>query len=353
LKNTGLNANAITMKIHLFYILFALCILNNVKLEAQDIHFSQMFETPLLRNPALAGIFSGDIRIQSVYRSQYNYVANAYQTANIEYKMPLGNSNDFITMGGQVMYDKAGTVALTSTHVLPTINYHKSLSSERNMYLSMGAMGGWVQRRVDRSKMTTNSQFNGNVYNGGINNGETFPNAAYSYFDGSVGMSFNSQVGLLAENNIYLGLAYHHFNKAKKVNFYTDSKIEMTPKWVASAGIRMNASDYHYFTIEADYTSQGAYREILGGLLYSVKLDSPDEPKYIIHGGAYVRLKDAIIPVAKIEMRPLSLALSYDVNISSLNKVSNGRGGFEISISYQKFLDRDNSVKNAVRCPTF
>jgi hypothetical protein len=217
----------------------------------------------------------------------------------------------------------------------------------------MGAMGGWVQRRVDRSKMTTNSQFNGNVYNGGINNGETFPNAAYSYFDGSVGMSFNSQVGLLAENNIYLGLAYHHFNKAKKVNFYTDSKIEMTPKWVASAGIRMNASDYHYFTIEADYTSQGAYREILGGLLYSVKLDSPDEPKYIIHGGAYVRLKDAIIPVAKIEMRPLSLALSYDVNISSLNKVSNGRGGFEISISYQKFLDRDNSVKNAVRCPTF
>jgi hypothetical protein len=71
-------------------------------------------------------------------------VSDAYQTAsaNIEYKMPLGNSNDFITMGGEVMYDKAGTVALTSTHVLPAINYHKSLSSERNMYLSMGAMGG-------------------------------------------------------------------------------------------------------------------------------------------------------------------------------------------------------------------
>ena len=31
---------------------------------AQDIHFSQFFETPLLRNPALAGIFTGDIRLQ-------------------------------------------------------------------------------------------------------------------------------------------------------------------------------------------------------------------------------------------------------------------------------------------------
>jgi hypothetical protein len=201
--------------------------------------------------------------------------------------------------------------------------------------------------------MTTNSQFNGNVHNGGMNNGENFPNAAYAYFDGSVGISFNSQVGLLAANNIYFVLAYHHFNKIKKVKFYTDSKIEMTPNWVASAGIRMNTSDYNYFTIEADYTSQGAYREILGGLLYSVKLDSPDERKYILHGGAYVRLKDAIIPVAKIEMKPLSLALSYSVNISSLNKVSNGRGGFEISISFQKYLDHYNSVKNAVRCPTF
>jgi hypothetical protein len=31
---------------------------------AQDIHFSQFFEAPLLRNPSLAGIFTGDIRVQ-------------------------------------------------------------------------------------------------------------------------------------------------------------------------------------------------------------------------------------------------------------------------------------------------
>ncbi len=327
-----------------------------INVKAQDIHFSQMFETPLLRNPALAGIFSGDLRIQSVYRSQYNSVANAYHTAsmNIEYKMPIGKTDDFVTLGGEVLYDRAGTVALTSTHLLPTFNYHKSLSSQRSMYLSLGVMGGWVQRRIDRSRITTNSQFNGNNYDGSAGTGETFPNASYSYFDGSVGMSFNSQVGLVEDNNnIYLAIAYHHFNKAKNVNFYTASKLEMIPKWVASAGVRMNTSDYNYFTIEADYTTQGAYREILGGILFSTKLQSPDEPKYILHGGAYVRLNDAIIPVAKIEMKPLSFALSYDVNISKLKDVSKGRGGFELSVAYQKFLDRDNSAKNAVRCPKF
>ncbi|RYE18707.1 MAG: type IX secretion system membrane protein PorP/SprF [Sphingobacteriales bacterium] len=339
---------------HSFYTGLLLCLLHATA-AAQDIHFSQMFETPLLRNPALAGIFSGDVRVQSVYRSQYNSVANAYQTtsANIEYKMPLGKSDDFLTLGGEFLYDKAGTVAMTATHVLPTLNYHKSLSADRNMYLSLGAMGGWVQRRVDRSKMNTNSQFDGNNYNPGLGTGENFPAASYSYFDGSVGMSFNSEIGYEPENNMYLGVAYHHFNKAQGVNFYTDSKLELTPKWVASAGVRMSSTDYNYFTIEADYTSQGSYSEVLGGVLFSHKIGLPDEPTYILHGGAYVRYKDAIIPVVKMQMNPLSIAVSYDINTSALQQVSKGRGGFEVSIAYQKFLDRENSVKNAVRCPKF
>ncbi|MCP9751205.1 PorP/SprF family type IX secretion system membrane protein [Ferruginibacter sp. HRS2-29] len=322
--------------------------------KTQDIHFSQMFETPLLRNPALAGIFSGDIRVQTVYRSQYNAVSHAYQTtsANMEYKM-LVTKDDYLTMGAQVLYDKAGTVSLTSTHILPALNYHKSLSDERNMYLSLGVMGGYVQRRIDPSKITTNSQYDGDHYNELTYNGETFPSPSYSYFDGSVGMSFNTELGSEPENNMYIGFAYHHFNKAKKVSFYTQSNIELTPKYVASAGIRTSTSDYNYITIEADYTRQGAYKEIIGGLLYSMKLESPDEPRYIVHGGAYIRWNDAIIPVVKLDVKPMSFAMSYDMNISKLAQGSKGRGGFELSIVYQKFLDRQNTTLNATRCPRF
>src|SRR5437868_13426390 len=84
---------------------------------SQDIHFSQFFETPLLRNPALAGIFTGDLRVQAVYRTQWSSVTVPYQTGslNAEYKLPMGSSNDFLSIGGQVLYDKAGTVALTAT----------------------------------------------------------------------------------------------------------------------------------------------------------------------------------------------------------------------------------------------
>lgn len=322
---------------------------------AQDIHFSQFFETPLLRNPALAGIFSGDVRVQMVYRNQWNSVTTPYQTGsfNGEYKKPVGKGDDFLTIGGQILYDKAGTVALQSTHVLPAFNYHKSLSAERNMYLSLGFMGGWVQRSIDRSKVTTNSQYDGTGFNPGLSDGETFPRNSYSYLDGSVGMSFNSQVGDNTDNNIYLGVAYHHFNKATKVSFYGNPNYEMIPKWVGSVGIRMNMNEYAYFTFLGDYSKQGTYTETLFGAMYSWKLDDIEDPKYILHGGAFLRWKDAIIPVAKLEFKPMAISVSYDANISQLKSASNGRGGFELALSYQKSLNRNNASTEAVRCPKF
>lgn len=323
--------------------------------QGQDVHFSQIFETPLLRNPALAGLFSGDIRVQTVYRSQWNSVTNAYSTssANLEYKLPVGETTDYVTIGGQVLYDKAGTVDLTSTHILPAINYHKSLSAERSMYLSMAVMGGYVQRSIDRNKMTTNSQFNGGSYDPNMSTGETFSKSSYSYFDGTAGLSFNTQLGENIDNNMFVGIAYHHFNKSKRVSFYSDANIELMPKWVASGGLRMSTTDYSYITVEADYTTQGINREIIGGVMYSLKLDDPDNPQYIIHGGAYMRLNDAIIPVLKVESKPIAVAVSYDINISGLKRVSAGRGGFEISLVFQKFLDRYNSSSDATKCPKF
>src|ERR1700710_2244322 len=74
------------LKKYLPYIVILL--LSSLFTRAQDIHFSQFFETPLLRNPSLAGIFTGDYRVQTVYRDQWNSVTNAYKTTaiNAEYK---------------------------------------------------------------------------------------------------------------------------------------------------------------------------------------------------------------------------------------------------------------------------
>ncbi len=322
---------------------------------AQDLHFSQFNEAPLLRNPALAGIFTGDFRIQAVYRTQWQSVTVPYQTTSLngEFKLPVGRGEDFLTIGGQILHDRAGSIAMTSTHVLPALNYHKSLSDERNMYLSLGFMGGMVQRRLDRSKITTNSQFDGNTYNPGLSDGENFDRTSYSFFDGTVGMSFNAQLNDNVDNNVFAGVAYHHFTKPSNIAFYSNTRAEMTPKWVYSGGLRLATSEQAYVTVHADLTKQGSYTETIGGAIYTHKLDDISNPKYLIHAGGFMRLNDAIIPVAKIEMRPLAISVSYDVNISKLSSATRGRGGFEMALSYQTFLERDNTSRNAVRCPRF
>lgn len=322
---------------------------------SQDMHFSQVFETPLLRNPALAGLFSGDVRIQSVYRTQWNSVTTPYQTVSLngEYKLPVGSGDDFLTIGGQLLYDKAGTVALTTTQVLPAVNYHKSLSEVKNVYLSVGFMGGLVQRKIDQSKMTTNSQWDGINYNGSLSTGENLSGSSYSYMDGSAGLSFITQLGENEDNNLFFGFAYHHFNRPKKLSFFSDSKVEMAPKMVGSAGIRISIAENSFLTMEADHSKQDSYSETIGGIVYTIKLGDPTDPKYLFHIGSYIRWKDAIVPVAKMELRPLAISVSYDANISPLKSASKGMGGFELSLTYQKFINKDNSSRDALRCPRF
>jgi type IX secretion system PorP/SprF family membrane protein len=329
--------------------LFICLCFGSAMLRAQDIHFSQFFEAPLLRNPSLAGIFTGDIRVQAVYRDQWRSVTQAYKTGSLngEYKMPVGKANDFITAGIQVLYDRAGTVSWVSTHIMPALNYHKSLSVEKTSYLSLGFMAGPVQRRFDRSKMTTNSMFDG------TGDGETFAEPEVSYFDAAVGMSYNTQLNENPENNIFVGFAYHHLNKPNNT-FYRDASGQLETKWVASAGVRFSVTPSSYITLQADHSRQGEFKETIGGAFYGIKIGPEiDKPLYTLHGGLFMRWNDALVPAIKVDYSPFSVSFSYDVNLSKLKTSSLGRGGFELGISYVGFTQKSNSSINAVLCPKF
>jgi type IX secretion system PorP/SprF family membrane protein len=338
---------------YLYYTILTL-LLAGPAANAQDIHFSQFFETPLLRNPALAGIFTGDFRIQTVFRDQWTSFNNAYRTGSLsgEYKWPVGKGSDYFTTAMEILYDKAGTAALTTTELLPALNYHKSLSNEKAMYLSVGFMGGLVSKALDLSKVTTNSQYNGTAYDPALPNGETILSPNVHYLDGSLGISFNTTFGADNKNTFFTGFAYHHLNRPKN-SFYKNPTIELDPKYVFSAGIKTIINEASYFTIQADHSRQGPAQETIGGVLYSYKLgDDPENSNYTLHLGGFLRWKDAFIPVLKLDMNSLAVALSYDANVSELKTASQGRGGFELSISYSGFLDRENA-KYRILCPKF
>src|SRR6201995_1394546 len=248
----------------LIILLFSCTVLKSY---GQDPHFSQFFEAPLLRNPSLAGIFEGDIRFQTVYRNQWQSVTTPYQTAsiNFEYKNPIGRGHDFITTGFQILYDKAGVTNFTTSNIYPALNYHKSLNDEKSKYLSLGIMGGYVQRRIDRSKITTNNEYDGAGYNPSLGDGETLTKFSYHYWDGSVGLSFNSSINGSETDYYFVGAAYHHFNRPKN-SFYKNPPVELNPKLVFSTGVHLSVNEVTDVTIQGDYSKQGDYSETIGGI---------------------------------------------------------------------------------------
>lgn len=321
---------------------------------SQDINFSQFYELPLLRNPALAGIFAGDIRATAAFRSQWQSVTVPYRTIGLglEYKKALNqNSNDFITYGLQATNDIAGDSRLRRTQVFPVLNFHKSLDTEKDTYLSAGVMGGAVMQRFDPSQLKFDDQFVNGYYSASNPTKQVFTNTGFTYWDISAGLNFSSVAG--EDIRYYIGVGLFHITKPK-VAFQKQYDVELNQKWVVNAGFSKPLSDVNKLIVYADYFMQGGARQIQGGLLLSHDFLGNDEnQKIAFSGGLFYRLKDAIVPVLKLDYNKIGIGINYDVNISKLKTASQMRGSYEITLSYKAFTSNQNSSVNNVRCPAF
>lgn len=322
---------------------------------AQDIHLSQFYETPILRNPALAGIFTGDYRVQAVYRNQWNSITVPYQTGAVsgEARFPIGDHNDYLTGGLQLTYDVAGSAHFRTSQLLPVINYHKSLSDDRDMYLSLGFMAGFTQRQFDPAKATFDNQYNNGVFDPTAPSGETMIKDNYTYLDMATGLSFSSTIGEAV--HWFAGAAFYHFNRPK-VSFLQDKTIELSEKWEYNAGISAPLGDFGEVILEYNQLKQGIYSEVMaGGLLgYTLQVsEGATTQKNMIYGGFFVRWNDAVIPVVKVELGRYAFGFSYDINVSKLAKATQSFGGYELSMTYQGFFNSESSSSHKLRCPRF
>jgi len=321
---------------------------------SQDLHFSQFYETPLLRNPAFAGIFTGDYRVQTAMRSQWNSFQGGYKTGSLngEYKMQVGTGDDYITAALQLLYDMAGTVHFSTQQFLPAVNYHKSLNASRPVYVSFGVMGGFIRKSIDVSRITTDAQYQ-DYYDGSLPIGESGLLPSMSTWDAGAGLSFNSSFGNSEKNMLFFGAAYQHLNRPAN-SLYRSTSIALNPKYVFSAGVRFGVNEFSNFTIQADQSMQGPFTETIAGALYNYNLgNNPDGAEYTVSLGTFLRWKDAVIPVVKLQKSTYALGLSYDINTSPLKTGSQLRSGFELTLSFIGFTKKISSTEQKVVCPRF
>jgi type IX secretion system PorP/SprF family membrane protein len=318
---------------------------------AQDLHFSQFFNSPLTTNPANTGFIpDADYRLGVNYRNQWSSILSApYKTVSAFADAQLFRDkmeNGWIGIGGVLLNDKAGSGVLTSNKFYGSAAYHHMLGL--SSLLSAGFNLGYVSKRIDPTNLKFPDQFNGKFFDATIPPNVQFTNLNIDYFDLQVGVNY----AYFPQENVYINAGYsaHHVNKPKETFFgdNTESgKISMRHIGFVNAILKVNPRVI--INPNVYFTTQAKAIEISGGLNANYNLSEFGESQLIV--GVYYRYNDAIIPVVGFETKNISFTFNYDATVSSLSKFNNARGAAEFSIVKKGFYP--GNTDRQTLCPKF
>lgn len=312
---------------------------------AQDIHFSQYYNTPLIINPAFTGVFGGDQRAMLIYRNQWSSVATPYKTFGGSFDTRMfdkRNGNFSLGTGLGVYKDVAGDTDFGITNVVLSISGIIQINSKQ--HFTVGAQGGFEQRSISNTNLIWGSQYDGTGYNSNLSSQEN-TNYGQGINNGDinigVGWIYSESQKTIVANDVFslkLGATYQHLNK-QQIDFgSTPDELYSKLAFHGESNISVSSSNVS-FRPSYIYQKQGPSQEILVGSLirYSFGHDSQytglmNQTALFI--GVHARIGDALIPSVGYEIANWKITASYDANMSGLSTVSNGVGGFEISLIF-------------------
>ncbi|MBP7272201.1 MAG: PorP/SprF family type IX secretion system membrane protein [Saprospiraceae bacterium] len=332
-----------------------------VGLQAQDIHFSQFYMSPLNLNPAMTGVMNCNVRVSGIYRSQWSSIlrSNAYSTYSVSYdqRIPVGRY-DYFGVGGTFWGDKAGESQFATIQGKLSGSFSKKMGGYRSRanYLVFGAEVGLSQRSLDFLALRYGLQHNGDGgFDPGLPSFESFNRDNYLFMDVSAGVLWFSTFD--EDNNVYVGGSFSHLNGPNQ-SFNKEKFEKLYSKYTIHAGGEFMVSDRFGFVPGIVGFKQGPSFELNGGTSAKVVLSNRNNSYQAVLFGIWMRLAnrysggilaDAAILNARFDYENFNIGFSYDMNVSSLRPASNGFGAFEFAMTY-KFCGPE---KRNVYCPSF
>ena len=322
----------------------AIAVLSATLASAQDIHFSQTTETPLLLNPSQAGL-GNDVRAYVNYKDQWRSVVSApYKTINAsaDFAVLKGHSGTHMGIGVDLFNDKAGDANMVTS--IGQLHLSGVLAANDNNLISVGLVTGYGQRSMNNNALTWGTQYDGQQYDPGLASGEPANFASYTYLDIGAGASWffatgSSNLSSKDAKFFNFGFSVLHINQPK-YSFYGQSDAKLPMKIVAHGNASIGLKNTNLI-LEPSYfvALQGGHREIIPGCMVKyifgqTSLYTDRKKSSALSYGLFFRVGDAIVPMLRYEYSYYSIAASYDFNVSGLTAASRARGGFEISLRY-------------------
>jgi len=361
------------MKLVRFLLFFSL-IYSFGTLHAQDVHYSLFNMSPLSLNPAHTVAFNGTARIGGIYRDQWTGAISGvgFTTPSVYIDAPLlrgFGKKDWIGAGVAIINDKAGSFDLKTNHFLFSAAYHLAMNKKGTSMLTFGVQAGSVGRSLvdenldfgDEYDFTSQGFTLMGANSSGLNpGGEDNLWGQTSYLDINAGVMLRSQVN--KETFLELGAAVNHINRPNysliqgsggggpgnpSPNVSDDRK---RPMLITAHGL-LDVAMSEKWSIQPTFlfqTTAGATEAVLQGWLgRNINKD------FDLNFGAGYRFGDSAEALFGIDYRDLKVAVSYDINVSSLSNVTNSVGGFELAAYYIIKIFKKPTVEPKIFCPQF
>ncbi len=319
---------------------------------AQDVHFSQIQESPLWLNPANAGMFGGYIRAVANYRNQWASMGNAFQTMAISVDgtaLKVRKNKAYMGLGLFVFNDKAGVAKLGTTQAQMHLN--AIIKTSKKSRLAGGLYAGFCQSKANYSALTYENQYTGKEFDQSVGSGELFINNSFLNMDAGAGINYeytSANVDMVRDDifSIKIGAAVHHINRPVQ-QFSSGSSYQLPMRFVGNIQSRIDFKGTKFSLLPSViYLRQATASEITLGTHFRYRFKNGTKVTGTItetglNIGVYYRVGDAIIPQVNVDMGKYAIGLSYDLNVSKYKQVSNMNGGFEI---YLKFMTLDDAL---------
>lgn len=341
------------------YTLIILMLFVVLEAKSQDIHFTQIINTPMLINPANTGAFDAEHRVFGNYKSQWRNISKSYLTYGLSYDMSILKKHlrgGKLGIGIQFFHDRAGINMFTQTYATLSLAYH--LKVNRSNFISTGIQAGINQNTIDESNMQWDSQYDPNApdgYNSGLPSGETLSYSKKLTGDVSAGMawSYNSSPGTLSSydaRRFTVGVSLFHINRPRQSFSGSDNSRTYMKLVVHAQGFIGLRNSRIGLVPTVAWFNQGPSNEILLGSLFRYCLKDPSkyttyESETAVAIGVHYRVGDAIIPSVQFEWKYFLLNIGYDVNISKLSAATKGAGGIEVGLRFMTPLFNGPNVR--------
>jgi type IX secretion system PorP/SprF family membrane protein len=315
-----------------------------IQVRSQDVHFSQVYETPLLISPANTGFFNGYLRGIVNYRNQWAAMNNAFQTVGVSLDGGLFKSKKrpaFMGIGFTFYNDQAGAARISQSSAL--LHVAGLVKLDRTSAISVGLSGGIQAANGRYGSLTYESQFNGNELDPATFSGE----AVYRQFtatDVAAGAAYEFRTFKRDTDHdditsFKISLGAYHLNRPVQ-DFREGADYKLPIRYAAALTSVLDMEDTRFTLMPTVvYQMQGSYEQLMVGSHIKVRMSSGtkvtgERTQNAIGFGAFYRWKDALIPKLTFDLGDFSIGLSYDVNVSGYRTASGGMGGFEISLRY-------------------